>query len=109
MYGSTMDVEPNLTTPPTPPPPTTHTPTHSLLYLAHTKYGAFAHDRLSALAFLLFYAHVAWVHAPASVACHLIGNAGLSEHVHALSLELDYVCIFLASVRGKLVVGCYYA
>jgi len=33
------------------------------------------------------------------VACHLVGNAGLSKHVHELSLELDYVCIFLASVR----------
>lgn len=83
-------------------PPGTQTTTHlhSLLYLAYARHGAFEHDALSTLAFLFFYTHVAWVHAPASVACHLIGNAGISKHVHELSLELDYVCIFLASVRA---------
>lgn len=37
--------------------------------------------------------------APASVACHLLGNSGLSKRIHTLTLELDYLCIFLASVR----------
>ena len=48
--------------------------------------------------FVLFYVHVAVIHAPASVACHLVGNAGISQHVHELSLEVDYLCIFTSSV-----------
>lgn len=46
--------------------------------------------------FTLFWLHVV-VHAPASVSCHLIGNAGISREWYDFTLQADYLCIFLAS------------
>lgn len=71
---------------------------HVLLAVAVWRYGAFDQDWLSAFVFGLFYVHVAWVHAPASIVCHLVGNAGISQHVYELCLEIDYLGIFSASV-----------
>jgi len=45
---------------------------HVLLAVAVWRYGAFDQDWLSAFVFGLFYVHVAWVHAPASIVCHLV-------------------------------------
>lgn len=71
---------------------------HVLLFVASYIYGVFRRDWLSAIVFASFYLHVAWIHAPASIVCHLVGNAGISQHVYELCLELDYLGIFIASV-----------
>ena len=52
---------------------------HVLLVVAAWRYGVFGEDWLSAVVFALFYVHVAWVHAPASIICHLVRREGGRE------------------------------